>query len=311
MGTYSAPAKIILFGEHAVVYGEPAIAAPFKALQAQVTAMPAPPGSGLSIISAASGLTLHVSLDDGAPDDALVYAAQLVLKALGKPPPDLTLALRSSIPIGGGFGSSAAVSTALMRALSAALGAPLSGEALNSLVYEAERLHHGTPSGVDNTVIVYEQPVYFVRGTPPETFRIGAPLTFLVADSGVSASTRETVSDVRQLYMRDQARYGAIIGEIGDVVRTARALIESGGAPRELGALMNANHDLLRALSVSSAHLDRLCAAARDSGAYGAKLSGGGRGGSLIALVEPDLAPSIAAALRSAGAAQTWLMQLT
>lgn len=311
MQTYNAPAKIILFGEHAVVYGEPAIAAPFSALQAQVTVLPAPLGSGLSIIGAASGLTLHVSLANDTPDNALIYAAQLVLKALGKQPPDLTLALRSNIPIGGGFGSGAAVSTALMRALSAALGAPLSGEALNALVYEVEQLHHGTPSGIDNTVIVYEQPVYFVRGTPPETFRVGTPLTFLVVDSGVSASTRETVGDVRRLYTQDQARYGALISEIGDVVRTARTLIESGGALEELGALMNANHALLRALSVSSAHLDHLCAVARESGAYGAKLSGGGRGGSLIALIEPDLAPSIATAMREAGAAQTWLMHLT
>lgn len=310
MHTYSAPAKIILFGEHAVVYGEPAIAAPFRALQAQVTAMPAPYGSGLSIIGAASGVTLHVSLANDTPDNALIYAAQLVLRALDKPPPDLTLELRSNIPIGGGFGSGAAVSAALMRALSAALGTPLSGETLNSLVYQVEQLHHGTPSGIDNTVIVYDQPVYFVRGKPPMTFRVGAPLTFLVADTGVSASTRETVGDVRRLYNRDQAHYGAIIAEIGALVRKARTLIGSGGACEELGELMNANHALLRALSVSSAQLDHLCAVARSSGAYGAKLSGGGRGGSLIALTEPDLAPSVSSALREAGAVQTWLMRL-
>ncbi|MFN7210527.1 MAG: mevalonate kinase [Aggregatilineales bacterium] len=310
MHAYSAPAKIILFGEHAVVYGEPAIAAPFRALQAQVTATPAPYGSGLSIIGAASGVTLHVSPANDTPDNALIYAVQLVLEALVKPPPDLTLELRSDIPIGGGFGSGAAVSAALMRALSAALGAPLSGEALNALVYRVEQLHHGTPSGIDNTVIVYEQPVYFVRGEPPQTFRVGAPLTFLVADTGVSASTRETVGEVRRLYEGDQAHYGAIIAEIGGLVRRARALIEAGGACEELGELMNTNHALLRALSVSSALLDHLCAVARDQGAYGAKLSGGGRGGSLIALTEPDLAPALAKALREAGAVRTWLMQL-
>ncbi|PJF34736.1 MAG: mevalonate kinase [Candidatus Thermofonsia Clade 1 bacterium] len=310
MHVYSAPAKIILFGEHAVVYGEPAIAAPFKTLQAQVTATPAPPGSGLSILGAADGLALHVSLANDRPDNALIYAAQLVLRALGKQPPDLTLELRSNIPIGGGFGSGAAVSAALMRALSAALGNLLSGEALNSLVYQVEQLHHGTPSGIDNTVIVYEQPVYFVRGRAPETFKVGAPLHFLVIDSGVSASTRETVSAVRRLYTADQARYGAIISEIGALVRSARQLIETGSQLEALGELMNANHALLRALSVSSTHLDQLCAVARAQGAYGAKLSGGGRGGSLIALIEPDLAPRLSAALRQAGAAQTWLMHL-
>ncbi|MFQ3534833.1 MAG: mevalonate kinase [Aggregatilineales bacterium] len=313
MSTYSAPGKVILFGEHAVVYGEPAIAAPFTALQAQVMATSAPHGSGLSIIGAAGGVTLHVSPESEAPDEAnnaLIYAAQLVLKALGKAPPDLTLELRSNIPIGSGFGSGAAVSTALMRALSAALGAPLSSEALNQLVYRVEQLHHGTPSGIDNTVIVYEQPVYFVRGKAPEIFRVGAPLTFVVADTGVSASTRETVSDVRRLYTRDQAHYGAIISEIGAVVRQARALIESGDVGEALGELINLNQALLRALSVSSGLLDRLCTVACNNGAYGAKLSGGGRGGSLIALVEPDLAPSVGEALRQAGAVQTWLMHL-
>jgi mevalonate kinase len=310
MHTYSAPAKVILFGEHAVVYGEPAIAAPFNTLQAQVTATSAPHGSGLSIISPASSLRLHVTLANDTADNALIYAAQLVLKALTKAPPDLTLELHSNIPIGGGFGSGAAVSTALMRALSAALGEPLEGEALNDLVYQVEKLHHGTPSGIDNTVIVYNQPVYFVRGTAPQIFQVGTPLTFLVADSGVSASTRETVSDVRRLYTRDQAHYSAIIGEIGNLTRAARTLIESGESLPELGELMNNNHSLLRALTVSSAHLDRLCAAARRQGAYGAKLSGGGRGGSLIALIEPDLAQSISAAVRDAGAAQTWLMRL-
>ncbi|MCS6871859.1 MAG: mevalonate kinase [Anaerolineae bacterium] len=310
MYTYSAPAKVILFGEHAVVYGEPAIAAPFAALQAQVTATPAPHGSGLSIIGAANGVTLHVLPANDTPDNALIYAAQLVLKALDKAPPDLTLELRSNIPIGGGFGSGAAVSVALMRALSAALGMPLSGEALNSLVYKVEQLHHGTPSGIDNTVIVYEQPVYFVRGKAPETFRVGMPLTFVVADTGVSVSTRETVGDVRRLYERDQAHYGGIISEIGALVRRARSMIEASDAYEALGELMDVNHDLLRALTVSSAQLDHLCAVARESGAYGAKLSGGGRGGCLIALVEPDLAPSVSAALRKAGAAQTWLMRL-
>lgn len=298
----SAPGKIILFGEHAVVYGQPAIAAPLTAVQVTVTAEPAPPGSGLVIHAADLGQTV-VAAQEAAPDDpffnALVYPAHLLLEHLRAPMPDLRLTVRSTIPVASGLGSGAALAAAIMRALAAALGAPLPDDALNPLVYEVEKRHHGTPSGIDNTVIVYARPVYFVRGTAPQTVTVARPFTLLVADSGQGSPTCLTVGDVRRLHDADPSRLDTLFARIGEIVRAARRAIES-GALNSLGPLMDENHALLRELTVSSGLLDRLCQAARDAGARGAKLSGGGRGGNIIALVdEPDAAPVTAALLRA------------
>src|SRR5688572_2739305 len=145
---HSAPAKIILFGEHAVVYGQPAIAVPFSTLMATANASPTPPDTGLTIIARDVDQLLYVEPSDDTPDNALTYAAQLTLKKLGKQPPDLSVEVSSTIPFASGFGSGAAVATALIRELSAALGSRLEREALNALVYEVEKMHHGTPSGI-------------------------------------------------------------------------------------------------------------------------------------------------------------------
>ncbi len=306
---YSAPAKIILFGEHAVVYGQPAIAVPFGTLKAQAEATPAPSGTGLTIIAHDVGRVLHVYPGDESPDNALTFAAQLTLRALGVPPPDLTVEVRSSIPIGSGFGSGAAVTAALCRALSGALGKLLEGEKLNALVFEVEKMHHGTPSGIDNTVIVTNRPVYFVRDQPLELFTVGCPMHFLVANSGVSALTREAVGDVRSLVEREPEFYNGILAEIGSVVQAARGAIEAGDLVAT-GQHMAANHALLQRLTVSSALLDKLAQEAQEAGALGAKLSGGGRGGNLIALVEPGTADKVSAALRKAGAVKIWPVTL-
>jgi len=299
----SAPGKIILFGEHAVVHGQPAIAVPLLAVQAEAEAKPALSGHGLTIRAPDVRRTLHLA--QVAPDSsfyaALIYPLRLALDAWQQPEPDLTLTVHSTIPIGGGLGSGAALAAALIRALGAALEIPLPPDVLNPLVYEVEKAHHGTPSGIDNTVIVYQQPVYFVRGTPLETFHIARPFTLLVADTGVSSPTRITVGDVGHLFEAEPERLGGLFARIGAIARAARHAIETGTLD-SLGALMDENHALLSELTVSSEPLDRLCAAARAAGADGAKLSGGGRGGNMIALVASDRTPQVVAALRQAGA---------
>src|SRR5579859_3315855 len=304
-----APAKIILFGEHAVVYGQPAIAVPFTALHATVESRATPPGTGLTIIAGDVGQLLHVEhpLAGGEPSgNALIYAAQITLAKLKAPLPDLSLENHSTIPVASGLGSGAAVSTALIRELSAALGSPLQGDALNALVYEVEKMHHGTPSGIDNTVIVSGAPVYFVRGQAPQPFQIGTPLTLVVADSGIQASTRESVGAVRALYEQHTDSFTAYFEEIGALVNEARRHIETGNL-KEVGQLMNRNHQLLNILTVSSPLLNSLTGAAREAGALGAKLSGGGRGGNVIALVMSSTADQVAEALRGAGAVRTWM----
>ncbi len=306
MSQASASAKIILFGEHAVVYGQPAIAVPLSDLRAYATVEPNPPGAvGLHIDMPDVNQTLPVDIRAEAVDNALALTATLVLQTLNAAPPNATIRIRSQIPIAGGLGSGSAVSTALARALCAALDRELEPPALNALIYEVEKIHHGTPSGIDNTVIVYERPVFFIRGEVPETIAVGAPLTLLVGDTGVAASTRIAVGDVRKLYDADRANTGRAIETIGDLASAARDALAAGNAVR-LGTLMNDNHDLLRQLTVSSPELDGLVAAALAAGALGAKLSGGGRGGNMIALVTPETAERVERALLRAGAARVF-----
>lgn len=293
----SASAKAILVGEHAVVYGQPAIAIPVSDLRA--FAMVEPNETGLRIISA--DLEIPVDIDSEAVDNALALTARLVLKTLGAAPPDATIYIRSDIPIASGLGSGAAVSTALARALCMSLERKLDEATLNSLIYEVEKIHHGTPSGIDNTVIVYERPVYFVRGQEIETLTIGTSFTLLIGDTGKSASTRTAVAGVRELYEREPAAIQPMLDEIGGLVKSAWTAL-AGGDLALLGELMMQNHFLLRRLTVSSPELDRLVDAATQAGALGAKLSGGGRGGNMIALVTDETRATVTAALREAGA---------
>lgn len=299
----SAPAKVILFGEHAVVHGQPAIAIPVKTLRARVQARPAPQGQGLSIHVPAFRQRLSVPQEAAKDESTLVMAARLTLQRLGLHQlPDLTLRLDSNIPLGSGLGSGAAVCTAIARALAEALQQPLDNDSLNALVYEVEKLHHGTPSGIDNTVIVYEKPIVFQRGLAIEALRVAQPLLLLVGDTGRSTPTYITVGDVRSLHEKDPARTTPIFERIGALTRSARQLIEQGNSRAQLGRLMNENHSLLQRLTVSSVELDVLCEAALEAGALGAKLSGGGRGGNMLALVEPHNAEKVLQILKRAGA---------
>lgn len=296
--TASAPGKIILFGEHAVVYGQPALAVPVHKVQAEATVVDGQPGSGMVIDS--PSLNLRLSMAEAATH-ALVATARLVLETLDKPEPDVSITIRSTIPIAGGLGSGAAVSAALARALSAYLGSPIDHAELSALVYEIEKLHHGTPSGIDNTVICYGRPVYFVRGTAPEVFRVGKAFHLIIADTGVSSPTRAAVGGVRERWEQDRQKYDRLFADIGQVAREARHAIEKGRLAL-LGPLMNQNQEYLRQIGVSSDELERLIDAAETAGAAGAKLSGGGCGGNMIALVVPEHAERIGEALRRVGA---------
>ncbi|MBL8163548.1 MAG: mevalonate kinase [Anaerolineae bacterium] len=296
----SAPAKVILFGEHAVVYGQPAIAVPVSSLRATATARPGD-HTGLRIVASNLNQTTVIDSLSQSIDDALALTARLLLQRLDAPIPNLEITLRSQIPVASGLGSGAAITTALARALVEALDAKLDTAELNAIVYEVEKLHHGTPSGIDNTVIVYEQPVYFIRGNPIEHIHIAEPFTLLIADTGKPGLTRIAVGDVRTLYESQRERIQPMLDDIGNIVRRARQSIETGSI-EQLGPLMSRNHALLQELTVSSPELDVLVQAALKAGAAGAKMSGGGRGGNMIALVSPESAETVSSALRSAGA---------
>jgi len=297
----SAPGKVILLGEHAVVYGRPALAAPVSQLRATATVEATPPGSGLTLV--ALDLERRVTLEQASLEEPLGAIALLTLAHLDLPSIDAVLTVQSNLPIAGGLGSGAAVSAAIVRAIAAFVGANLSPAEVSQLVFEVEKLHHGTPSGIDNTVIAYERPVYFVPGGVPETFSAGVPLHFLIAISGVASPTRQVVAMVRQRWQAAAVHYDFLFDRIGDLVEEAHEAIEAGD-PYTLGSLMDQNHELLREMGVSAPELEALVEAAQIAEALGAKLSGAGHGGNVIVLTEEDLIAETAEALMAAGATQ-------
>jgi mevalonate kinase len=297
-----APGKAILFGEHAVVYGRPAIAVPVTQVQVKATILADPLGPQGRVHVQSPGILLDSNLADMAEDDPIALAIQGLKQALGADHlPALQLRISSTIPVAAGLGSGAAVSVAILRALSAFLGHPLPDETVSALAFEVEKKHHGTPSGIDNTVITYASPIFFRRGQPFEILQPAEAFTLIIADSGVRSPTRVAVGDVRQAWQADTNRYEALFDAIGQVAQQARQVITHGPA-LALGALMTENQQLLTQVGVSSAELDFLVETALQAGAAGAKLSGSGRGGNMIALAGEENANKIASALQNAGA---------
>jgi mevalonate kinase len=302
----SAPGKVILFGEHAVVYGRPAIAVPVTEVQARAMVEPGARGKGVIVV--ASDLDQRISVREAGKTNPLAAIVRLALQAMRDvrgqnldPDPDLVVTVSSTVPIARGMGSGAAVSTAIVRALSKHFDQWLPSQAISDLVYQTEEIYHGTPSGIDNTVIAFEKPVYFAKDTACEVFWVGEPFLLAVADTGIESSTREVVGDLRHRALAEPGLYQPLFDRVGDISVAARAEMK-GGRVEELGGLMDENHGLLQQLGVSSPELDRLVQVAREGGALGAKLSGAGWGGNVIALVTEETRGRVDMMLRLAGA---------
>lgn len=297
-----APGKVILFGEHAVVYGRPAIAVPVTQVQAQAYVEPGPAGQGVVVVAPDLGRRLVVhETDDG---DPLATIVRITLRAMHQVPAseaDLTITVTSTVPIARGMGSGASVSTAVVRALAKHFSYWFPSQAISDLVFQTEMIYHGTPSGIDNTVVTFEKPVYFVRDVTRELFWVGQPFLLLIADTGIESPTKEVVGELRRRVQADPARYELLFDQVGEIAKCARSAIER-GLCGSLGGLMDQNHALLQAMGVSCPELDRLVVAAKDGGALGAKLSGAGRGGNMIALVTEETQSRVDMMLRLAGA---------
>jgi mevalonate kinase len=181
------------------------------------------------------------------------------------------------------------------------------------MTYQVEHILHGTPSGIDNTVVSYEKPVYFRRQQPQnliETFHVAQPLSLLIADTAVASSTKAVVSDVRRQWQTDKQKFEKLFDDCGEIAQAARQAIETGQLEK-LGQLMYDNHKLLQEMTVSTPELDRLVKAAELAGALGAKMSGAGRGGNAIALVTPENETAVHQAFLAAGARTVIASSLT
>jgi mevalonate kinase len=304
-----APGKIIIFGEHAVVYGQPAIAIPVHEVAATARVIPDLQSEPGHVRVLAPGIDLDSSLHALDASHPIAAAIHLTIEELGvKNLPSFILEITSTIPISAGLGSGAAVSVAIIRALSTFLGRNLPDDDISELAYEVEKIHHGTPSGIDNTVVTQAQPVYFIKGHTEtghtlQTFSVPQPFHWVIADTGMKTPTRETVGDVRKAWEKDPVRLEEIFTRIGAIVKQAQRALTTGD-PQTLGRLMDQNQTHLETLGVSSHELDLLIRTARQAGALGAKLSGGGRGGNMIALASEQKLDTVAKALSIAGATQ-------
>jgi len=309
----SAPGKAILLGEHAVVYGRPALAVPVSDVRAWATVEQGTHEQGtlINAIDFGHRYALETDYEDRAAAPLQLTVRNTLDCLAVDVTPNLTVTLSSQIPIARGMGSGPAVATAIVRSLCAWYKRELSDHAISDLVYETEMVLHGTPSGIDNTVVALECPIYFCRcpDGPPHhmaALPVGRPLTLIIADTGQGASTWEAIDRVRRAWQDNRVLYGSLFGRIGDLVERSRTAIAQGNL-EALGEQMNENQAILQQLDVSNTDLDSLILAARLAGALGAKLSGGGLGGCMIALVRnQDGQQAVSEALRSAGAAQVF-----
>ena len=276
---FTAPGKIILFGEHAVVYGKPAIAIPVSGMRA--SAWSEPNEGGLTI----NALDLNEKFDLQNSSNQFSILAQTILSQNKQKEPNLTINLSSKLPQGSGMGSSAATATAVCKALANHLGVDLDANQVSNLVFNAEKIVHGTPSGIDNTVIAYEMPVYFVKGKKPITFMPGKRFYLVIGDTGIEASTKETVEKVRKAWQKEPGLMEGYFSEISIVTEKGRLAIEQ-GKTELVGEIMDKNHELLNSIGVSHKKLEELIDIANKAGALGAKLTGGGGGGNMVALAK-------------------------
>lgn len=305
LASATAPAKLILLGEHAVVYGRPALAVPIHALEVRAEVRPSttPLVIRSRFPNGDAAEERVVDLATAPASDPLAAAARSALERAGRHDlPEWLIEVSSTIPESRGLGSSAAVAVALVRAVGRACDAAFGTRTEAELAFQAERCTHGTPSGIDNTVCAWARPLRFAAGEGT-LLTIATPLTLVVADTGQRAATREIVAGVGARRQRRPTVYEDWFDRIGRLIDDATRALASGELVR-LGWILNSNHLILQALRVSTPQLDRLVSTARRSGALGAKLSGAGGGGVVVALVKPALADGVVAALQGAGATQ-------
>jgi mevalonate kinase len=302
----TASAKIILLGEHAVVYHQPAIAVPVTDVRARAAIVANPLGKTNEVEIISKQIGLHILLSDLSPEHAFSQLFRNFLDNSGiHHLPSMQINISSDIPVAAGMGSGAAVSVAILKALYHFFGMQMKPESLSAIAFEAEKAYHGNPSGIDNTVIAYEKPVYFIREQPITFIQIPTKFTLLIANCGIPSKTIETVNAVHQRYDEDPEKIKTVIQQIGDLVQQAKYYLENGNIA-DLGKTLNQNHLLLTELGVSIPELDNLVNAALQAGASGAKLSGSGGGGNIIALVDDSTVLSAKQALIQAGATQVF-----
>ncbi len=281
-----ANGKVVLLGEHAVVYGVPAIAAGIeRGVEARAE------------LAASSTLSVgdhRATADDGSE---LGRGFKALLLALGAPPVAVVATLE--VPPGSGLGASAALGVALARAVISAAGQDAQAARVLAAAAAWEGIYHGNPSGIDAAAAAHDGCIWFEKGAGMQPLALARDLVLAIGLAGPPASTKAMVESVARLRERRPAVVDKALEGIRALVKNARLCLESGDLPG-LGSLMNYNQMLLSGLFVSTEGIERCCALAREAGSLGAKLTGAGGGGAVLALCDGDFEP-ILATWRAAG----------
>ncbi|CAM3332237.1 mevalonate kinase [Streptococcus pluranimalium] len=288
IGIGKSHSKIILMGEHSVVYGFPAIALPLKNIE--VTCQLTPADQPLKMTMA----------------DPLVTAIFAALEYLEIPQAQVQYKITSSVPQRRGMGSSAAVAIAAIRSVFDYYNQPLDNQTLEMLVNQAEIIAHTNPSGLDAKTCLSDEAIKFIRNIGFSTLEVDLDAYLVIADTGIHGHTREAVEKVEA----QEEKALPILHGLGQLADAFEEAMADKNLER-MGQAMNHAHDLLDELGVSSLQANHLVQVARDHQALGAKMSGGGLGGCIIAFVETkEEAEHVAQQLEKEGALNTWIENL-
>jgi len=301
MGRGSGFGKAILFGEHFVVHGVPGIV---SAIDSAADAEVKKNGKGITVEDKRKGAKGYAEKKKLQQKESI----ERMLKAMNIDPQKVSLRiwLGGNLPGFSGIGASAASSVAIARAIAEEFGMDLSDEKINEAAYEAEKAYAGNPSGIDNTAATFGGLIWFKKNlgggaNTIERLSIREPVEIVIGNTGIVANTKAMVAGVGERKKRNPEKYGALFGQAEDLAFKARKALEAFDL-KQVGKLMNENHRLLQEIEVSCKELDHLVDLAREHGAFGAKLTGGGGGGCMVALTPgKDLQEAVAAAMENEG----------
>ena len=301
MGRGSGFGKVILFGEHFVVHGVPGIV---SAIDSTTDAEVKKTGEGITVEDERKGAKGYTEKKRAQQKESI----ERMLKTMGINPEKapLKIWLGGNLPSFSGIGASAASSVAIARAIAEEFEMRLSNEKINEIAYEAEKAYAGTPSGIDNTAATYGGLIWFKRnlsGGPNtiEKLSIRQPVEIVIGNTGIVADTKEMVAGVAERKKRNPEKYNPLFKQAEELAFTARKALE-GFNLIKVGKLMNENHRILQEIEVSCKELDHLVNLARERGAFGAKLTGGGGGGCMVALTpSKELQEAVATAMEKEG----------
>jgi hydroxymethylglutaryl-CoA reductase len=289
--------KVVILGEHSVVYGRHAIAVPVPLV---IKALIEDCDEGIHLIIPRWGVEYALAAN---PQERRSFEkpAGVILDHLGLGRRAMRIEVFPEVPRGMGLGGSAAMAVAIVRALDKHFKLGLKDEDVNRLAFESEKMAHGNPSGLDNTLACFGKAIVFRTGDPPlvEPLNIREPIPAVIGITGFEGLTATTVGRVREAWQQDKKLYERIFDQIDALTLRGIQAIQDNDLPT-LGQLMNICQGMLNALQVSTPELEKLCAIARENGALGAKLTGGGGGGSIIAICDGDTDP-VVNAIRAAG----------